>query len=345
MPAAADPCRANMSLPIEKRREQGTAATRARTVWLVSIVSSALLLGLVLAQVDWTVAQSIAGTIDYVWIGAGIGLLLMEGVVTAARFALMARPAARFRQCLVTTAWYVLLLIGLPARLGEVAGIALIVRYMQQRAGTAAASLIFQRVFDMVVLVSLLGVFSIAALGARDLTAILLPVAAVVAALIAAVIYLEQLLAWCARPFLARRDEKWPRRIARVLLQARGVRRHHMDRRRTLVLAALTVAKWLANLTGIGCVVLAVVPALPAVSAFGLGIVYNLAAVIPIQTIGGFGISEAVLLGGFKWLGYSLSAGAPLAIAIRIALISAPLLFWILIVATRPAAAGSIRRT
>ena len=83
------------------------------------------------------------------------------------------------------------------------------------------------------------------------------------------------------------------------------------------------------------CVVLAVVPTLATVNALGVGVVYNLSTAIPIQTIGGFGISEAILLGSFTWLGYSLSAGAPIAIVIRITMISAPLVFWGIVVTSK----------
>jgi uncharacterized membrane protein YbhN (UPF0104 family) len=142
---------------------------------------------------------------------------------------------------------------------------------------------------------------------------------------------MDRFLAIAAQPFLRRRTEIWPRRILRLLLQVRMVSRHHFDRSRTLKLGGYTLAKWLVNLAAIGCIVSAVVPAMKSLTALGVGIVYNLSAVIPIQTIGGIGISESVLLGSFVWLGYSLEMGAPIAIAIRLALISAPILFWLFV--------------
>lgn len=307
---------------------------RRRTLWLTSIASSLILLGLVVAQIDWAVARSLVLRINYGWIAAGIGLLLIEGLVTASRFRLLVRQRATYNDCLVATAWYVLLLIGLPARLGEVAGIAVMVRHMHLRAGAAAASLLVQRVFDIIVLALLLGVVCVLALADIGKAPVLMMVAAVVAVLIALVVYLENLLALVIRPLLRWRREKWPRRFLRVALQARIVRRHHMDRGITLRLVGYTLLKWIANLAAIACVVVAVVPALGWFTAVGVGIVYNLSAVIPIQTVGGFGVSEAALLGSFSWLGYPLDVGAPIAIAVRLALISAPLLFWLVVIAT-----------
>ncbi|MDA0822502.1 MAG: lysylphosphatidylglycerol synthase transmembrane domain-containing protein [Proteobacteria bacterium] len=294
-----------------------------------SIIASAILLGLVVAQVDWHAARALVVTINYRWIAVGVSLLVAEGLVTAARFRVLARTPADYLDCLQATAWYVLMLVGLPARLGEIAGIGLIVRYMDQSAGAALASLLFQRVFDMILLVLLLAVvFGVAFADVSTLPVIALTLVTL-AILVASLIFLADLLTIAAGPLLSRRHDKRFRRLLRAVLQARMVRRHYMDRQLTLKLGAYTVLKWLTNLAAIACVVAAVVPALSAVKGLGIGIVYNLSAVIPIQTIGGFGISEAALLGSFSWLGYSLAQGAPIVIAVRLALISAPILFWL----------------
>ena len=306
---------------------------RRRTVWLTSIAASLILLGLVVAQVDWRAARVLVATINYGWIGAGIALLLLEGLITAARFQLLARTPVSYGDCMRATAWYVLMLIGLPARLGEVAGIGIIVRHMRERAGAAAASLLFQRVFDLIVLVLLMAGVCALAFGEITILPVFLLIGTVIAILFALLIYLEALLGIAARRLLVRRQEKWPRRFLRVALQARMVSRHHMDRKRSLKLGGFTLLKWIANLSAIGCVVVAVVPVLSLATALGVGIVYNLSAVIPIQTVGGFGISEAALLGSFSWLGYSIGVGAPIAIAVRVVLICAPILFWMLIMA------------
>ena len=92
-------------------------------LWTIAIGSSAVLLALVIAQIDVRAARELVRATDYGWVAAGIAMLLVEGVVTALRFRLLARGAVRLRDSLLATAWYVLMLIGLPARLGEIAGI------------------------------------------------------------------------------------------------------------------------------------------------------------------------------------------------------------------------------
>lgn len=304
---------------------------RRKTLWLTSSVASLALLALVVTQINWQSAKAIIDDINYLWVAVGIGLLIIEGLITAARFSLLAMTPVRFIDCVRATAWYVLLLIGLPARLGEIAGIAVIVKHMGERAGAATASLLFQRLFDMIVLTSVLILVYVLLTSENSELPMLFSVVVAIG-LLAIVLCMDRLLAIAAQPFLRGRSKIWPRRILRLLLQVRMVSRHHFDRSRTLKLSGYTLAKWLVNLAAIGCIVSAVVPEMKSLTALGVGIVYNLSAVIPIQTIGGIGISESVLLGSFVWLGYTLEMGAPIAIAIRLALISAPILFWLFVI-------------
>jgi uncharacterized membrane protein YbhN (UPF0104 family) len=306
------------------------------TFWVTSIASSLVLIGLVVAQVDWHSARVIAERIDYRWVGVGSALLMLEGLLTSSRFQMLVRTPVRYSECLRATAWYGLVLIGLPARLGEVVGVAIIVRYMNQRTGTAVASLLFQRLFDVIVLALITAVVCLSMFSGVQTALVLALATLFIAALVGLMIFLEELIAVAFRPLLTRRHEKWPRRILRIALQVRTTRRHHIDRRRTLKLGGYTVLKWIANLTAIGCVVIGIVPTLAPLTAVGIGIVYNLTAVIPLSTIGGFGISEAALLGIFTWLGYSLAVGAPIAIAIRLVLVSAPILFWLAVIIAVP---------
>ncbi len=302
-----------------------------RSLWTASAISSLLLLSLIVSQIDWVAARALTQTINYFWIAAGIGLQLMEGTITAMRFQLLSRSNARMRECLRASAWYVVLLIALPIRIGEIAGVALIVRYLGERTGAAAASLLFQRLFDMIFLITMLALICVWAFAQTNILAVATLILVIIT-LVLVVVYFENLLGFAAQPLLNRRNQKWPRRVLRIALQARMVRRHHIDRGRITKLVALTLIKWIVNLSAVAMVAIAVVPILTLNTAFGIGIVYNLSAVIPIQTVGGFGISEAALLGSFRWLGYSLGVGASIAIAIRLALIAGPLLFWLVII-------------
>ena len=308
---------------------EGTLKARPG-VWFASIATSVVLLALVGSQIEWHAAIALIDRIDYRWIGLGLGLLLLEGLVSAARFDLLTRSSTTYTAALQTTAWYVLLIIGLPARLGEIAGIALVVRYLKESIGAATANLLFQRSFDIIVLMSLSLVLAAVTAGNHSWQAVLVAVVVMVFAT-ASLFFLENMLGCLAERLISYRNRAWCRRILRIVLQVRMFRRHHMDSWRSIMLATYTIAKWLVNLTAVACVVIAVAPDISLVAAIWVGIVYNVAAVIPLQTVGGFGISEAALLLSFAWLGYEFTQGAPIAIAIRMALLSAPILFWLIV--------------
>ena len=299
-----------------------------RAIWITSIVSSLVLLGLVLWQIDLQVAREVISNARGNIIVIGVGLLVFEGFVTAARFKLLALGRVTYRQCLTATAWYVLLLLALPARLGEVAGVAIMVRDMGQRAGTAVASLLLQRMFDVIVLAAMLSIIAAFAVTGGDQRPALYFGLAIITMLVCAIVFMDRILGFVAVALKPRKIQKWPRRILRIVLQIRMVLRHQLTREMTFKLGLLTLLKWAITLLAIAFVVVAVTPQIAFLTALGVGVAYNLAAIVPVQTIGGFGISEVVLLGSFKWLGYSVALGASLAVAVRLVLLTAPLLFW-----------------
>jgi len=298
-----------------------------RWIWITAVASSVVLVAFVLSLVDWQLAEQVVAGANRPLILVGVGLLALEGFLTAARFKLLSTKEASYAQCLRASGWYVLLLLALPARLGEVAGVGTMVRYMGQRTGDSIVNLFLQRVFDVLTLGAMFCGVCVQTLSGAQLGLALTSAALIMAALIVSVIYLAEIIALVASFLVRFRERKFGRVMLKVLLQARRSVKDHLDFITTVKLIALTMAKWLFILTAIACVVLAVTPALNIVTALGVGIAYNLAAVIPLQTIGGAGISEVVLLGSFKWLGYAASTGATLAIAIRLSLLVGPILF------------------
>lgn len=301
-------------------------------VWVTAIASSLVLVLFVLSLVDWEVAKGIVKSANRYLIVLGVLLLAFEGFLTAARFKLLAINPTTYAASLRASGWYVLLLLALPARLGEVAGIGTMVRYMGQRTGDSMVNLFLQRVFDVLTLGAMFCVVCVQAVSDQAVSGeklgVALSVAGIImAALIASVIFLDNGLGMFARCLIKFRRKKIIRSVILVLLEARRSIQHHLDIPTTVTLIFLTMFKWLFILGAIACVVIAVAPTLSFVTALGVGIAYNLAAVIPLQTIGGAGISEVVLLGSFKWLGYATGLGASLAIAIRLALLVGPIAF------------------
>lgn len=304
-----------------------SASKGQRWLWVTAIASSVVLVLFVLSLVDWQQARDVVANADRRLVVFGVVLLAAEGFLTAARFKLLSIRRTSYSACVRASGWYVLLLLALPARLGEVAGVGTMVRYMGQRTGDSIVNLFLQRVFDVLTLGAMFCGVCVQSLAGAQLGVALVSVVTIMASLVLGVIFLADILSFVAGNLVRYRDKRIGRTILRVLLQARRSIHHHLDFKTTLKLISLTIAKWLFILTAIACVVVAVAPALSTSTALGVGIAYNLAAVIPLQTIGGAGISEVVLLSSFKWLGYTTALGASLAIAIRLALLVGPIFF------------------
>ena len=305
----------------------------SQLLWFTAIVSSVLLVGFVLSLVDWQTAKNVVASANRPLIFTGVCLLGLEGFITALRFQLLAVGEINYSRCLQATAWYVLLLLALPARLGEVAGVGTMVRYMRQSAGASAINLFLQRIFDVLTLGAMFCLVSFQYLSGDQLGVALASAIVIMSTLVVGILYLATCMRMIAAVAYQFRDSRLGHRLMKLALQARLSINHNLDIRTSLRLAALTIIKWLVILIAIACIVLAVQPALDALTALGIGIAYNLAAVIPLQTIGGAGIAEMTLLGSFKWLGYTAATGATLAIAIRIALLVGPIAFGVALLA------------
>ncbi|MGR8949335.1 MAG: lysylphosphatidylglycerol synthase transmembrane domain-containing protein [Gammaproteobacteria bacterium] len=304
-----------------------------RWLWFTAIASSILLVGFVLSLVDWDKAKQVVQSADRPLIITGVALLGFEGFITAMRFRLLSIGDTTYAQSLRASGWYVLLLLALPARLGEVAGVGTMKRYMGQTVGASAVNLFLQRIFDVLTLGAMFCIVSFQYLSGEQLSTALISALVIMAGLIIAILYLPELMRMVAAVFFGWRKNVWACRVMKFALQVRLSIKRHLDIKTSINLASLTIIKWMIILVAIACIVLAVEPLLNVGTAFGIGIAYNLAAVIPLQTIGGAGIAELALLGSFKWLGYTAATGAALAIAIRIALLVGPIIFGVLTLA------------
>ena len=181
-------------------------ALRGPTVlWVGASVMSFVFLGLVIANVEWNGLVTMASDIDPTWLAAGLSLFLVEGFCTAMRIRVFTPGNHSLGTCLRLNAWYVLMVVVLPARLGELAGIVLFRRYLGLNAGAATINVIAQRMLDAGVLG---GVFLVIAVvspaWSGGITNSLL-VLAVVGMITVVMVQLPAMLALAARPLTARR--------------------------------------------------------------------------------------------------------------------------------------------
>jgi uncharacterized protein (TIRG00374 family) len=308
------------------------------SLWLIAIVTSVVLLGFVVFLVDWPLALEMLRLLSPQLLCGAILIFMLEGVCTAMRFqALLGRDVSRYG-CFRMSAHYVVVLILLPARLGELAGVLLLKREFGQNSGAAASNIFVQRLIDVIVLVGvfLATLFVNVEIGGSGAYLIALVIFSLC---VLCLLHLDKLIAIAVMPFLAiagSRPTSMRRRMRRLLLQARGWCRRTMQPAILSRVVALSIAKWGCNLLGLALLFTAVTPDLHTSSRILLGVLYNFLNVVPLQTVGGIGIGEAGLTGLFVLVGISVSVAASASLIVRIALIATPFLFWLLVAGSRP---------
>lgn len=303
-------------------------------VWSVAIVGSLLLLGIVVLQLDMEGLRTVLTGLALPAAALGLVLLLAEGVITAERLLLMANTHQPFLAALRANAWYSVLVVVLPARLGELAAILVLEKYLLQKPAPAFMSIVAQRLFDLVVLGSffLLVITSIAV----ELPQVVsITVALLVIGCALGLIYrMESLLTLCSRWMIGSRLPVLPnhrRKIIRLLLQARTWRRHISDDGLITRALLLTVAKWLATVGAIGALLFALYGTLGWQAALTAAAAYCFMAAVPLQTIGGIGLGEAGLTFLLAGMDVPVGVAAAMTLFVRLVLILFPALFFVLV--------------
>ncbi len=303
---------------------------RERRTWLISVAGSGVLLAALLYLAGGAALSATVQRVPWPWLLGGVLLLQVEGLCTALRVRLLAAPSSSVFDALVVTAWWVLGLAVLPARLGEVSGLHMLISRLGASPGTALHSLFVQRLFDGVLLL-LFGAVAIACQGdmaGRDsLLALLLVTAAATALLLMRLGWCFALVAQLARRY---RRQRLMAAVLRAALSGRRAARVISSGRQFAALTAISLLKWLANLAALALIIVALVPLLPWV-ATGIAVLFNLAAIVPLQTVGGIGIGEVSFTAAAGWYGIDVAMAASAALVLRAVVITAPVLFWFLV--------------
>lgn len=295
-------------------------------IWGVSLVISLGLLALVFMQADMRQAAAMLKLLSWPLLGAACMCMCAEGIATALRLWLFAGKKPCLSEALKANAWYVLLLVVLPARLGEVAAVVVLERYLGQRYGAAAMSIIMQRLYDMIVLSS---VFLIALLGLGDFldkTLVgIISVGVIVMALIA-LARLDFFLTIAAILF-----KNAPRKLRRLILQARLYSRHGFKTRDIPLALFFTIMKWASNLAALVFLFMSLHLGLDIFENITVAAAYNFLSIIPLQTIGGIGIGEAGLALLLTGTGLTAAMAASASLMIRFVVLLFPFIFWVMV--------------
>jgi uncharacterized membrane protein YbhN (UPF0104 family) len=300
--------------------------------WLWPALASLVLVAALVAVADLDVARALLANVSWWWVAVALALLQLEGVCTALRIRLLAGPGARLGASFAATAWWVVGLAVLPARLGEVGGLVAVRRCLGQRSGGALNSLLVQRLVDALLLL-VLGAVVLGAERARSGQDALVGLTLVLAAACSLALFALPLwFALAARLAYRWRDRALGRRLLRTALDGRRAARDLARGGRLWRLGCLSFAKWCCNLAALGILIGLLLPQLALTARAVVAVLFNLAAVIPLQTVGGVGIGEVAFTAGFRWYEVSMQTAASAALLLRGALFTAPVLFWALVI-------------
>ncbi len=302
--------------------------------WLVSILISLAFLGLLFLLSD---LQQVKGYFHE--INASLFLLaflffFIEGVFTSLRIYIFTPGAQKISDCYIVNAWFVFLLIILPARLGEISIIYLYKKYLNQAAGPALMNVLLQRVLDMLVLVT---IFLLAAICINtlsfDMSVYLLAIIAL-AILVSSLFYLYELLTFLAITLIrynSSRNYRLIGKIIKAVLQARMWYRHHISKRRFIASILMTIGKWFSNLVMIVLVFQAFGLEASFFKEIFLASSFNFLSIIPLQAIGGIGVGETALTGLFLAFGYDIDYSIGISIFTRFSMIVFSLAYFSLV--------------
>lgn len=295
-------------------------------IWISAGLISLALLAFVIMQVDFNLALEMLKMLSWTMLLVAIAFLAFEGIATALRLWLFAQKRPCLSDALKANAWYVLLLVMLPARLGEVAAVVVLERHLGQKYGVAAMSIIVQRLYDVIILgviflIALLGLGDFIDRGVIGIVSI-----ALILSSFFVLIHLEFFLTLTTIIF-----RNAPKKLYRFILQARLYSRHSLNTKDIPLALLFTILKWISNLGALICLFISLNLGLGLFENITVAAAYNFLAIIPLQTIGGIGVGEAGLMLLLTGMGLVAGAAAGASLMIRFVILIFPFIFFAMI--------------
>jgi uncharacterized protein (TIRG00374 family) len=225
-------------------------------------------------------------------------------------------PPIALREGVLVSLWHGLAMIVLPARLGELALVEGLSRYMRVRRGAGLAVLLVQRIYDGLFACA---AFAVGAYGTLLGGAPLVLLVAAVGLLLALSHRLEAILGWLAAHCESLRGANGARLHALLSDAREGVAAS--SARGTTILALGTLLFWITELAALWLVFRAFGTSLePSTTLFlaaGLALVYA----VPLPTIGGLGLAEGGLAALLLAAGWPAEAAIGLGLSTRVTLL------------------------
>lgn len=301
--------------------------TSRQSTWLISGAVSVMFISAMVLFVDLEALQDAMLAVNPSWILIAIIPLTAEALITSFRIKLCADHPVPYRRAIYSNAWYVMWLSVLPARLGEIAAVEVFRRVLTMSTGSAIASIIVQRLYDLIILTGL-ALMLLAATLFAGLEGALYAIV-ILTLLMSGLATLPKWLDCGAKLFYGfRTTAKLGRLILRSLLQARTWYRHRKDSSAILWLSGITLLKWIVNLIAVVCLFTACGIELGLTNLMLVVVLMHFLTAIPIQTIGGFGVVEVGLAGMLISLGISTADAVATSLILRIVSLSYVAIFF-----------------
>ena len=301
--------------------------------WLGSVITLMLLIALLL-RLDFSEFGALFRQLYLPYLLTALLCFFIEATVTTLRIRLFAPTRPSLWSATLANAWYVLFVLLLPARLGEFAAVAVFERFLDLKRGAALASIVAQRMFDVIVIAVLFTLASVAVIDIQtDQSA--LPVALlIIVAAVVCVVKLTPLLSLAARVFHGHTRPRLGlrRSLLRLILQGRHWHKQFMTTPRALHAFALSMTKWLATMAGIGMTMFALQVPITTLNVWAASAVYNFSAIVPLHTIGGIGVGEVGLATVLVSMGVMLGSAVGIALFVRMTLILFTLVYFAVVV-------------
>lgn len=308
--------------------------------WIGAFVTLALVAGLLLS-LDFSGFSVLLADLSVPLLLIALAFLFGEATLTAIRIRMFAPTRPTLGAATSANAWYVILVLALPARMGDVAAVVVFERFLNLSRGASAISIVAQRLFDVISIAVIFLIVSIVAIDVvadGNIDANVLPIAFGLVVLITLVVAnLGIVLTITSRILLGQhRPRKGLRKLLlRLSLQARLWHRQFMNPTRALAAFLISLAKWGTTMAGIAFTLMALNVPIETLQIWAASAVYNLMAIIPLHSIGGVGMGEVGLSGVLVSLGLSAGAAVGIALFVRVTLILFTVSYFAIVIAIR----------
>jgi glycosyltransferase 2 family protein len=305
-----------------------------KTAWIWTLVLTILV---VVWFASTTNLASIREALDRVGTGALVILavcLTMNMVLEVIWLTLICRGQNAFRGSLRVTGWYMLATIVLPARLGDVAWMYLMHKWLSLPGGRAVFVALYHRLLDFIV-TSLFFAIAVLIAGTGVYSGGIWFIATGAFLVLATIVlYLDFFLGLAARLLIQTKRIKelsLLNLLLRQILQVRIWYRHQISKRVLVATFSIIVLRWIFILIGIGVLIYSVAGGLSWQDALLATNVYVYVSIIPLQALGGFGIGEASLAALLVVYGLPLGIATAISLLIRVAINIGHFIFWLIV--------------